>query len=185
MAKKKSLNILGIVFAALVLVGLVLVIVGMCTGILSYPTFKVGDVEVLKTGNGSITLFDDVWDVFAKAQEAADKLNVSSDVTIPSRTFTIIAFIVAIVGAVALLAHAVLKLLGKDIKLFGLVGGAVAVVGAILILVAGLVLAGQFNEYPTVGDGYSAGVGVWLGFIGALVAGASGILSALTVGSKK
>lgn len=173
MAKKKKLNILGIVFAALVLVGLVLVIVGMCTGIIT--------ATVLDKST-AIGMFDDVWDTLAKLSETANKLN--TDVTIPSRTFTLIAFIVTLVGSVVLLAHAALKLVGKDIKLLGLVGGAVTVIGAILILVAGLVLAGQFNTYYKM-DVYSAGVGIWLGFIGGLVAGACGILSALNIGGKK
>ena len=172
MAKKK-LNVIGLVFACLVLVGLVLVIVGMCTGIISATAGNESE---------SISLSHDIWDVFAKAQELADKApNV--DVNIPSRTFTIIAFIVTIIGAVALLAHAVLAILGKDIKLLGLCGGGITVIGAILILVAGLVLAGQFNDYSKL-DIYSAGAGIWLGFIGGLVAGAAGILFALKIGQK-
>lgn len=172
MAKKKSLNVLGIVFAALVLVGLALVIVGMCTGIITATALG----KSTSTG-----MFDDEWEALAKLSETANKLN--TDVTIPSRTFTLVAFIITLIGAVVLLAHAVLKLVGKDIKLIGLVGGAVTVIGAILILVAGLVLAGQFNTYYKM-DVYSAGVGIWLGFIGGLVAGAAGLLSALNIGNK-
>lgn len=171
MAKKK-LNVIGLVFACLVLVGLVLTIVGMCTGILS--TTVLGETK-------SVTLFDEIWEQLAKTSEGANKLNV--DVTIPSRTFTLVAFIVTLVGAVVLLANAVLKLLGKDVKFLGLIGGAVAVVGAILILVAGLVLAGQYNDYLGV-EVWSAGVGIWLGFIGGLVAGAAGILSSLKMFNK-
>ncbi|MDE7165259.1 MAG: hypothetical protein K2O04_07565 [Clostridiales bacterium] len=166
---KKKLNIISIVFMALILVGLVLVIVGMCTGVVSAE-------------GESTTLFDDGWDMPG----------------MPSTTFTVVAFIVAIIGAVALIVNSALGLLGKDIKILGLAGGAVAVVGAVLVLVAGLVLAGDLsdiiNSLSNLGSSIgvevpkvsvSAGVGIWLGFIGGLVAGASGILSALKIGSKE
>lgn len=171
MAKKK-LNVIGIVFACLALVGLILAIVGMCTPVAS---------ATVRDETVSHTLFDDIWETFAKMQEAADKAN--QNVTIPSRAFTIIAFVVTLVGLVVVIAHEVLALIGKDIKLVGLCGGALTAIGAILILVAGLVLAGQFNDLSK-SDLYGAGVGIWLGFIGGLLAGAAGILSALKVGQK-
>lgn len=168
MAKKK-LNVIGIVFMSLIIVGLVLVIVGMCTGVVSAE-------------GESTTLFDDGWDAPG----------------MPSTAFTIVAFIVAIIGVVILIVNAVLGLLGKDIKVLGFVGGAVAIVGAILVLVAGLVLASDLSDViNAIGNlgssigievpkaSVTAGVGIWLGFIGGLVAGAAGILSALKVGSKK
>lgn len=168
---KKQLNVIGLVFMCLVTVGLVLAIVGMCTGIVS------GEGE-------SMGLFHDVWAQLEKlpqsAIDAAEKLGI----TIPSRTFTLIAFIVTLIGAVAVLVNCILGLLGKDIKILGLVAGAVTIVGAILVLVAGLVLAGNFDKYAGDKGLISAGVGIWLGFIGGLVAGVAGLLSALKVGQK-
>ena len=171
MAKKK-LNIIGIVFAALILVGLILAIVGMCTPILSN-----GDLKV------SIGLFDDKWADLDKLREAASKAN--ADVTIPSRTFTLISFIVLLIGAVVAVLSAVLDMLGKGNKIIGLCGGAVAVLGGLLVLIAGLVLASDFTEYSkVVNQSISAGAGIWLGFIGGLLAGVPAILGALKVGQK-
>ena len=177
MAKKKQLNVIGLVFACLALVGLILAIVGMVTPIISW--------EFLGKSY-SLGLFADGWANFEDNAALAERLNI----TVPSRAFTIIAFIVTLIGAVVVVADAVLKLLGKDVKFIGLCGGALAIVGGILVLVAGLVLAGQCNSFGEVMgmgkdiDIYGAAVGIWLGFIGGLVAGASGILSALKIGQK-
>ncbi|MCH5153638.1 MAG: hypothetical protein J1F71_00355 [Clostridiales bacterium] len=167
MAKKK-LNVIGIVFAALILVGLVLAIVGMCTPILSN-----GDLKV------SVGLFDEEWSKLEKLSESMPNLNV------PSRTFTIIAFVVLLIGAVVAVLSAVLDMIGKGNKFIGLGGGAVAVLGGILVLIAGLVLASDFTEYSKIVDQtISAGAGIWLGFIGGLLAGVPAILGALKVGQK-
>lgn len=165
---KKQLNAIGIVFAAAVLVGFILVIVGMCTG-------------VVTAMDESTSLFDEGW----------------GQPGMPSNAFAIVAFIVAIIGCVVLLANAVLKMLGKEVKFLGFIGGAVTVVGGILILVAGLVLASDLSDIINVASNIgssmdveepkidvSAGVGVWLGFIGGLVAGAAGILSSLKMFNK-
>lgn len=171
MAKKKSPNILAIVYAGLILVGLILEIVGMCTPILSSSALDV-----------SAGLFGDGWEQLERLSSAA----IMQGLDMPSRTFTVVAFIVALVGTVTLIAYAALKLVGKDIKILGLIGGAVTVVGAILVLIAGLVLAGDFNKlifFPN--KSVNAGVGIWLGFIGGLVVGAAGLLSAFNIGSKK
>ncbi|MCH5155624.1 MAG: hypothetical protein J1F69_03370 [Clostridiales bacterium] len=167
----KKISTIGIVFSVLALVGLVLVIVGMCTGVVS-------------AGGESTTLFDEGWEMFESDMvKAAAK---AQGLTLPSRTFPIIAFVVAIIGAVAALAYCVLGMVGKEVKILGLVAGGVAILGGILVLVAGLVLAGQFNDCTKIFgmDSVSAGVGVWLGMIGGLLAGVPAILGALKVGQK-
>ncbi|MDE7107888.1 MAG: hypothetical protein K2O39_06140 [Clostridiales bacterium] len=186
----KKLNTLGIVFFTLVLVGFVLAVVGMCTPIIT-----------MTLGNESeaIGLSHEMWDTLSSAKEMMDAFKV--DITIPTKTFTVIAFVVALVGAAILAVNAILGLLGKDIKILGLVGAGVTIVGGILILVAGLVLASQFGSFledaeklaaamgggatgfPT-GASFSAGIGIWIGFIGALLAGVAGLLGALKIGQK-
>ena len=181
----KKINTLGIVFFALVVVGLVLAVVGMCTPILTMSFL--GESE-------SVGLSHEMWDMLSQVKELVDKANM--DITIPTKTFTVIAFVVTLVGAGILVVNAILGLLGKDIKILGLVGGAIAIIGGILVLVAGLVLAGQFGSYledaaklggsagiPT-GAKFSAGIGIWLGTIGGILAGVAGVLGALKVGQK-
>lgn len=164
----KKLNVIGIVFTALAAVGLVLAIVGMCTGVVS--------VE-----GESITLFDEGWDAPG----------------MPGTGFAIVAFIVALIGALIVLVHGVLGFVGKDIKILGLVGGAVAILGGILVLVAGLMLASDINDLMNLAGSIAgsigmdvpeisvnAGVGVWVGTIGGVIAGVAGLLNALKVGQK-
>ncbi|MDE7107661.1 MAG: hypothetical protein K2O39_04990, partial [Clostridiales bacterium] len=142
----------------------------------------------------SVGMSHEIWDILSKVKELVDKSNL--DVTIPTKTFTVIAFVVTLVGAGILVVNGILGLLGKDIKILGLVGGAVAIVGGILVLVAGLVLAGQFGSYledaaklggsaglPK-GAEFSAGIGIWLGAIGGILAGVAGLLNALKIGQK-
>lgn len=183
----KKLNTLGIVFTALAAVGLILAIVGMCTGIVSMS--YAGESE-------SLGLFSEDWKMFEAYESVAGMLGL----TIPNRTFTIIAFVVALIGIAVVLVNVVLGILGKDNKILGLVGGALAILGGILVLVAGLVLAGQFNSFmedtaklagsmgggsafPT-GMSFNAGLGIWVGAIGGILAGVAGLLGALKVGQK-
>lgn len=147
---------LGYVFAGIVLVGLVLVIVGMCIAVV---TASVMGVSL------SYTLFADEWELMSAAGI--------------SNTFALVAFIVAIVGAVVLAVDAILRVfVKKDIKVLRIVGVALAFVGAVLILVAGLLLAGDMND-KSGADVWGAGAGVWLGFIGGLVATVGGALPLL------
>lgn len=155
--EEKQKKMLGYIFAGIIVVGLVLAIVGMFLGAV---TGEMGGKSA------SVGLFDEDWDLYKEADLA-------------SPTFAIIAFIVTIVGGVVLVVNSVLKMLGKEVKFLGLIGGAVALIGAILILVAGLMLAGDMNETIPVIDPYSAGIGIWLGFIGGLLAGAAGIVGSL------
>ncbi|MDE6201263.1 MAG: hypothetical protein K2M47_05245 [Clostridiales bacterium] len=172
----KKLNTLGVVFMALAAVGLILTIIGMCTGVVS-ATFA-GETD-------STTLFDEYWSTLEQYGPYAEALGI----TVPSRTFPIIAFVVALIGALIVLVHGILGMIGKDIKIIGLVGGAVAIVGGILVVVAGFILAGQFNDVMVQLAGMkgldaTAGIGVWIGAIGAILAGVAGILGALKVGQK-
>ncbi|MBD5132573.1 MAG: hypothetical protein HDT28_08330 [Clostridiales bacterium] len=170
--KGNSKSVLGFVFAALILVGLVLVIVGMFVGQVAVTTSsKLAGTSETKMLN----LFDgDVWGV---EEVLGKKVGVSN-------VFGIISFIVAVVGAVILAIDCVLNVfLGKNVKIIRFVGIAVTFVGAVLVLVAGLVMASQCGEYLSLDWGslaeikYTAGVGVWLGFIGGLVAAVAGGLS--------
>lgn len=181
----KKLNVLTIVFAALVAVGLILAIVGMCTGVVS-----------LSGESDSMGLFDKEWEMLDTYGPIVAILNI----TVPSRAFTVIAFVVAFVGIVIALTNGVLGLFDKDVNILGFVGGAVAIVGGILVLVAGLVLAGQFNSFiedtaklaesmnvairfPE-DTSFSAGVGIWLGAVGSIIAGVAGLLGGFKIGRK-
>lgn len=173
-SKSKSNKLVGCILAALVLVGLVLVVVGMFVGQLTTTAPIVGST----TAN----LFDEGWGV---------QTVLGKEVGV-SNTFAVIAFIVTLVGAVVLLLDAVLRLgLKKDLKLVRLVGAAVTLVGAVLILVSGLVMVsdswsnmeilgtGTKDVLEKAGYSISCGIGVWLGFIGGLVAAVAGALPLL------
>lgn len=192
MGKKSKTNALGIVFAALILVGLVLAVVGMVIGNINYT---------LGNETKSITLFDEMWSKAGDANSLFGSIT-GSDLDLPQPTFLIVSFIITLVGAAVLVVDAILRLaLKKDIKLLRLIGAAVTLIGAVLVLIAGLVLVGNLNSYyadlneaanklgSLVGKDlevkpYSAGAGVWLGFIGGLVAAVAGGLSMLKAFNK-
>ncbi|MDE6402025.1 MAG: hypothetical protein K2L54_05360, partial [Clostridiales bacterium] len=135
--EEKAKKLCGFIFLALVAVGLVLAIVGMCTGIVtaSVP----GESE-------SIGLFHEQWATLSKLADEAAAMKL--DVTIPSRTFALIAFIVMLIGVVLLVVDAILRVfVGKDLKIVRIIGVALAFVGAILVLVAGILMAGDFKEF--------------------------------------
>ncbi len=174
---KKGNKTLGYVFAGLILVGLVLVIVGMFVGeiVSKAPNIK-GEIE-----SKSVGLFEaDTWGQ-----------TIVGDLSTPSNAFAIISFIVAIAGLVMLAVDSVLKLFAdKNIKFFGLIGAALAIIGGILILVSGLVTANAWwdtiirdgavkDTLIKAGYDFAAGAGVWLGFVGGLVGGAAGLVGAL------
>lgn len=174
MAKKT--NTLSTVFIALAAAGLVLAIIGMCTGVIS-ATYM-GETD-------STTLFDENWATLEQYGPIAEAMGI----TVPSRTFPIIAFIVTLIGALIVVVNGALGANGKDIKILGLVGGAVAIVGGILVVVSGFILAGQFNDVMEQLAGMknlnaTAGIGIWMGAIGGILAGVAGILGALKVGQK-
>ncbi|MDE6029038.1 MAG: hypothetical protein K2F90_01800 [Clostridiales bacterium] len=172
MAKKT--NPIATTFLSLAAAGLVLVIIGMCTGVIS---------STMGNQTEYATLFDKQWADLEQMKPMAEALGL----TLPSRTFPIIAFVVAIVGALAVLVNGILSALGKDIKILGLVGGSVAIVGGVLVIVACFILASQFQDImviATKGVTTTAGIGAWLGAIGGILAGVAGILGALKVGQK-
>lgn len=169
--KKEAKKMCGFIFAAIVLVGLVLAVVGMFVGQM------VSTVPIV--GSTTTELFNEYWGV-------KEVLGVEVGV---SNTFAIISFIITVVGAAVLLVDAILRVfLGKNLKLVRLIGVAVTFVGAILILVSGLIivndcwdmLLGESGKAQEVlekaGYGFSCGAGVWLGFIGGLVATVGGAL---------
>ena len=171
MAKAKKKSVLGFVLFGLVAVALVLVIVGMFVGQV------VGTVSSQIAGKSESTvynLFDsDVWGV----KEVGDKTVGVSNV------FAIVSFIVTLVGLALLVVDGILRLfLNKNCVFCRIIGAALTLIGAILILVAGLVMANQCKESLGVDLGnlaqntYSAGAGVWLGFVGGLVGAVAGAL---------
>ncbi len=163
MAKKKA-NVLGFVLVAIVLVALILVVVGMFVGQV------VGTVSSNLAGaskSETVKLFDEnAWKVTEFGDE---KIGVSN-------VFGIISFIVTIVGLVLLLIDGIIHyILGKNFKIIRFVAIAVTFVGAILVLVAGLTMASGCEDLAGVDLGnavkttFTAGPGVWLGFVGGLV----------------
>ncbi len=174
--KAKQKQIVNYVFMCVVLVAIVLVVVGMFVGQI------VAKYEGALSGKSSeaIKLFDgDAWGV----EEVGGK-NVGV-----SNVFAIISFIVTLVGLAVLVVDGVLhNCLKKDIRIIRIVGAALALVGAVLVLVAGLVMANQCNDGSfnlSLGGvslskaSFSAGAGVWLGFIGGLVGAVAGALPLL------
>ena len=162
--KENAKKTLGFVFAALVVVGLVLAIVGMFVGQLVSKMPNILNGESVKT---SVKLFDEGW-----GEHGA-----------PSNTFAVISYIVTIVGLAVLAVDAVLHLfVKKDLKILRIVGAALAVVGAILVLVSGLLIVndmwkvlGETKELAKkAGVSIYCGAGVWLAFIGGLVGGCAG-----------
>lgn len=175
MAKKSKGNVIGFVFLGLVLVALVLVIVGMFVGQVSY-SYQKGT----ETVNESWTLFSDHWNV--------EKNYVVLKLTTPSNSLGIVAFILALVGLVVLLLTGVIQTLlkksGLMVTVLRIAGVALTVVGAVLILVSGLTMASEcYGEQQEALEKakvfFSAGAGVWLGFIGGLVGAVCGALPLL------
>lgn len=175
-AKKSGSKILGFILLALVVVGLVLVIVGMCIDVINQTTTlsALGKETSETTG---IKLFADSWETWKKAE-------------IASNVFLIVSFIVTIVGLAVLALDAVLRVfVGKNIVIVRAIGALVAVVGAILILIAGLTTAGAFADKLGAdadlggllggSSKFTAAAGVWLGFVGGLVGGVCGGLPLL------
>ncbi len=170
MAKAKKHSILSYVLAGLVIVALVLVIVGMFVGqvIYKYPSDLKGG-----TTSESYPLFSDKW---------GDQKYGSVTVEGISNVFAVISFIVTLVGLALLAVDCVLRLfVGKDCKFCRIIGAALTFVGAILILVSGLVLANQMygdskETLNKLNMSFSAGAGVWLGFVGGLVGAVAGAL---------
>lgn len=170
--KENAKKILGYVFAALVVISLVLVIVGMFVGQL---TMKIPNPVTGTSFKETANLFEEGWGE-----------DLGGGISMPSNVFAIISFIVTIVGLVVLAADAVMRLfLKKDLKILRIVGAALAVVGAILVLVSGLLIVNKVWEpylelgatkaqLKEAGMNIYCGAGVWLGFIGGLVGGVAG-----------
>ncbi len=174
MAKKKSGNVMGFVLLAIILVALVLVVIGMFVGQvrLSYVANLKGE-----TATESFKLFGEWGD------RSVGPLTLKG----VSNVFAIVSFIIALAGLILLLVDGIVHyVLGKNLKLIRFMGVAAALIGGILILVSGLVMAEQCYGGE---DGkklleafkvtFTAGAGVWLGFIGGLVGAVGGGLGLL------
>ncbi len=167
----KKLNVPVIVFASIILVGFILVFVGMCTPIVSQAQLKV-----------SIGLFDEEWAELEKASEMASALGL----TLPDRTFTLIAFVLLILSTIMALVNAILGIFQKGIKGLGIAGGVIAIVSGVLVLSAGMLLAGQFNTYMRlVNTTVAPGAGIWLGGFAGILIGVMGIIAAAKGAKKK
>lgn len=179
MAKKKAgkLNIFTCIFATVIIVGLVLAIVGMCIDVIKGTVSQSNVITGDSSKSSFIKLFGEEW-ADIKKMEAGDN------------TFLMVSFIVTIVGLAILLIDSCLHLfLKKDLKIIRIVGAALSIVGAILILIAGLTLASTLTDKLGASGGiggifsaeakYTAAVGVWLGFVGGLVGGVAGGLGLL------
>ncbi|MCH5351598.1 MAG: hypothetical protein J1F39_06500 [Clostridiales bacterium] len=175
MAKKQKGSLLGIVFLCLVLVGLVLVVVGMFVGQVTHTYMK-----LTTETKEAIKLFDgDFWN---------KESSLGFGQITPSNTLGIIAFIVAAVGLLVLICTGVLQnLLKKDgsiLNIVRIVGVALTIVGAVLILVSGITMANAcYGDYKEQAEAlkisFAPGIGVWLGFVGGLVGGVCGALPLL------
>lgn len=169
---KKTKGLCVNVFAVIAFVGLVLAVVAMCVGVVSYNVEAFGK----SIASGSIGLGDEFWSDGAKANNAFASIGLGAE--IPQPTFAIIAYIVTLAGCAVVIVNEVLRLVTKkDFRLLRMIGAAAAVVGAVLVLIAGLTLAGGLNGED--GKVFSAGAGIWLGFIGGLLGGVFGALPLL------
>lgn len=163
---EKTKKIVGFILSGLILVAFVMVVVGMFVGQVTTSMSAFGQ-KVTE----SAKLFDADW-----GKGGA-----------PSNTFAIISFIVTIVGLGVLLSDSCLRIFAKkDIMVLRLAGIALAIVGAVLILVSALMITNDFYELlggkdvvKAMGGKISAGAGVWLGFIFGLVGGLAGGASLL------
>ena len=175
MAKKsKSKKLVNYIFFGAVLVGLVLVVVGMFVGQVVFKTYNIlNDSYDAK----NLMLFDE-W---------GDKSFGAIKVEGISNVFLIVSFVITLVGLAVLAVDGILHcFLGKNMKIVRIIGASLTVVGAILILVSGLVMANQCYGDDSIKEAmkkvkmsFSAGAGVWLGFAGGLVGGICGGLPLL------
>ena len=145
--EEKAKKLCGIIFAAVVAVGLVLAIVGLFGDVVSVSTI---------IGSMGYGVFNELWDLPGA----------------PSTAFVLIALIVTVVGLALALVGAILRVfVKKNIKMLDFIGGALAIVGGILALVAGIMLASD-----TAGDMGSVGYGAILALVGGLIGGVCAIL---------
>ncbi len=168
---KKKINLLGIIFLCVAVAAMVLAIVGMVTPALATKEMpRVGKVTVKLFGNDEKTFGS--WDIITETTKA-------------SPTLSIIGFIVTIVGAVAVVAHLILKMFaGKNFKLVGFIGAAAALIGGVLVLVGGLVMANNLNTLGGLVENtkvYSLAIGTILGLIAGIAAAAAGALGSILV----
>ena len=129
MGKKKK-SVMGYVLMGVVFVALVLVVVGMFVG----QVIATGKI-LSESSSESIKLFDDAWGI---KEVLGKKVGVSN-------VFAIISFIVTLVGLAVLILDGIFRIfLNKDLRIIRMLGVAVTLVGAILILIAGLTTAAAF-----------------------------------------
>lgn len=184
--EEKQKKILQWVFTGIMGVGLILIIVGMFLGLVHSDqlnlTYKlVGDKK---------------WDLHADMIADINN-NVNPDYKVwfdssytYSSTFTVISFVIAIVGTVMIILNSVLKIaLHKNIKALGILAVILTLIGAIMIIVSGLALANNLGklywcyfdrECKGIEPNYfSAAAGIYVGLVGGILATVAGIASQL------
>lgn len=153
MAKQEKKKIMAIVGAGVALVGLVLAIVGLFLDVLS--------ITMSVPGGGSLTQSSSLSDIAKDGEYTGNT------------TFIYIAIIVTLVATAGCLAERVLAFMGKDLKVVRIACGAAALVGAILVIVSGFVLAGAVKSdlgiLATDSVTIAPAVGIWLAAVGGIL----------------
>lgn len=170
--EEKQKKILQWVFTGIMDVGLILIIVGMFLGLASSDTLKM---------TYQLTS-DKEWKLTEMMIKMTDgEFSASSF----SSTFSVISFVIAIVGTALLILNSVLKnALHKKVKLLGGFSLVVTIAGSACIIAAGLALANNLNKLFNYGSTttisyFSAGTGIYLGLVGGILAAVAGIVSGL------
>lgn len=166
MAKSKKINMIGLILGIGALVGLVLVIVGMCIDFAGRESFNLKLFELAnKESYGGIgNAFDDLIGI---------------------GVFAVIAVIVALVGSLAASGICLTSSLGimKKSRTAKIAAAILALLGALLVIIAGFVWANTATEKTMIAGQalftFTPAAGMWLAFIGALVSGGCSLVSAL------
>lgn len=177
MGKKKSGSLIAYILMGIVVIGLIVAIVGMFVGQVVHKYEEIKNLTSTQTVTEYIALFSSFW---GTQQKGSGLLSVSYDN--PSNAFGIVGFIVTLVGLAVLVGDCVLRVfLKKDLKVLRVIGVALSVVGGILVLVSGLVMANacygdKKADWNKINVYWEIGPGAILGFVGGLVGGIAGAL---------
>ncbi len=177
MGKKKTGSLIAYILMGIVVIGLILAIVGMFVGQVVYKHEEIKNLTSTQTVTEYIALFSSYW---GTQQKGSGFISVSYEN--PSNALGIVGFIVTLVGLATLVVDCVLRIfVKKDLKIVRVIGAALSVVGAILVLVSGLVMADacygdKKADWNEIKHFWEIGPGAILGFAGGLVGGVAGAL---------
>lgn len=162
--EEKQQRTAGFVIFGIMAVALILAIVGLCLP-------AIADTGTKGTGKISYGFFADEWGLMI------------TDMTKASPALSIVGFVIAMVGIAAVIAHLVIKLFFKKrIKLLGILAALVTLVGGILIIVGGIIMATRMNTFAGGNSQmFDPGIGIWLGGIASILAA----IAAFVAESKK